>query len=171
MSNIAALALKCNNCGANLSVPPDTRYLTCSYCHSQLQVHASGGAAYTEVLDRIDARTEHIAADVETIKLQNELEQLDREWAAAHPDGAAPGKNSGGAIGIILGCIFGLFALLIGAFWLSGAPSEMKVFGIFPVLIGFGLPVAAIMQGLKGTQDQEQYAARRAAILERLNQK
>ena len=61
--------LTCNKCGASLEVPEATRFLTCTACSSQLEVHRSGSTAYTEVLEA-----------VEPVKLDLELEKLDREW-------------------------------------------------------------------------------------------
>ena len=37
------LNLSCNHCGAPLQVPEETKYLTCTYCSSRLQVEHSGG--------------------------------------------------------------------------------------------------------------------------------
>jgi len=63
------LTLTCNQCGEPLEVPEGTRFLTCTACSSQLEVHRSGSTAYTEVLEA-----------TETAKLELELEKLDREW-------------------------------------------------------------------------------------------
>lgn len=66
---MTTLALTCNQCGASLEVPEETRFLTCTACSSQLEVHRSGSTAYTEVLEA-----------VEPVKVELELEKLDREW-------------------------------------------------------------------------------------------
>ena len=63
------LKLTCNQCGAYLEVPEETRFLTCTDCSSQLEVHRSASTAYTEVLE----------ANA-TAKRELELEKLDREW-------------------------------------------------------------------------------------------
>ena len=63
------LKLTCNQCGASLEVPEETRFLTCTACSSQLEVHRSGSTAYTEVLEA-----------VEPVRVELELEKLDREW-------------------------------------------------------------------------------------------
>ena len=76
------LALNCNHCGAPLEVPEKANYLTCTFCQTQLSVQRSGGAAYTEALEKLDERTEQIADDVEILKLQAELDRLDREWTS-----------------------------------------------------------------------------------------
>ena len=74
-------SLSCGNCGAPLQVPNNASYVTCLYCRSSLAVKRAGGAAYTEVLDRIDERTERMSEDLTAILLHNELERMDREWA------------------------------------------------------------------------------------------
>ena len=70
------ISIACNNCGAPLDVPLKTRYLTCSFCESRLEVQQSGNAYFTSVLEAVS----EIKEDVGTIKLQNELERIDREW-------------------------------------------------------------------------------------------
>ena len=74
------ISVSCNHCGAPLEVPKKARFVTCKYCSSRLAIKATESATYTEVLEAIGERTEKIAQDVETIKLQNRLERLDREW-------------------------------------------------------------------------------------------
>lgn len=75
------IALTCNHCGAPLKVPGETRFLTCGHCASHLEVQRSGDAIFTKVLEALDKRTAALANDVEILKLQNDLELLDREWA------------------------------------------------------------------------------------------
>src|SRR5687768_2326314 len=71
-------SIACNNCGAALQVSDATRFATCTYCNSQLAVHRTDSAAYTEVLHAVKANTDRIADDVGAIRVQNELEALDR---------------------------------------------------------------------------------------------
>ena len=63
------LTLTCNRCGESLEVQEETRFLTCTACLSQLEVHRSGSTIYTEVLE-----------STETSKLELELEKIDRDW-------------------------------------------------------------------------------------------
>ena len=74
------VSLNCNQCGAPLEVPEKIQFVTCVYCSARLSIHRSGNAVYSESLDEIEKRTGEIAEDLETIKLQNELESLDRQW-------------------------------------------------------------------------------------------
>ena len=75
------ISISCNHCGAPLDVPLKTRYLTCSFCESRLEVQQSGNAYFTSVLEAVS----QIEEDVGTIKLQNELERIDREWQSRSP--------------------------------------------------------------------------------------
>lgn len=87
------LAMNCGHCGAPLEVPPKTRFVTRIYCSSQLEIHRSGDAAYTEVLGAIQAHTEPMARDLEVLKLQQELTELDRQWMAEREEYMIEGEN------------------------------------------------------------------------------
>ncbi|MGA0868549.1 MAG: hypothetical protein ACO3UM_06430, partial [Planctomycetota bacterium] len=73
-------AISCNHCGAPLQVPSSTRFVTCGHCGSQLRIERSKDAIFTEVLEDMRATQTEMAADLETLRLQNELERIDREW-------------------------------------------------------------------------------------------
>jgi hypothetical protein len=72
--------IACGNCGAPVRVPSGATYLTCRYCGSSLAVRHSESAAYTEVLERIDVRTDRMSADLAALRVQGEIERIDREW-------------------------------------------------------------------------------------------
>ncbi|HYF49800.1 MAG TPA: hypothetical protein VEJ63_10365 [Planctomycetota bacterium] len=74
------ISLSCNHCGAPLSIPEQTKFVTCKHCNSRLQVEHSDSAYFTSVLDRVVEHTEAAAGELEIIRLQNDLEQIDREW-------------------------------------------------------------------------------------------
>ena len=174
MSNVPEIvALSCNHCGAALDVGPQTRFVTCAHCGSRLEIHRSGSAMFTEVLQQLDERTERIAEDVETIKLQNELERLDREWEqrrqnylTRNKDGSAtePSK-AGNVIGVIM-CVF---AMGFAIFWMGmtvkiGAPFPMTLFGIVFLIV----PPIAIFSGMKKSGEYREELQRHTAARERL---
>ena len=70
------LALNCNRCGAPLEVPQKAKFITCTFCQTQLSIQRSGGAAYTEALEELGERTEQLVDDVEVLKLQGELNRF-----------------------------------------------------------------------------------------------
>lgn len=150
------VTLNCNHCGAPLEVPAKTRFVTCAYCASRLQIHQSGNAVYSEVLEAIGQRTEKMAQDLETIKLQNEVEQLDRQWQldldrykVRDREGHYQVPNRAGSlVGAVVGVVFGLFWIVftLGA----GAP------GVFP-LFGLLFIVLAIVGGVKAAGKADAY--------------
>lgn len=176
MSGISLQSLTCNHCGAPLEVPALARFITCGHCGSRLAVHRTGSAAYTEVLEQIGERTERIAQDVEAIRLQNELERIDREWhleqeryLVRDEDGSTSLPNAVGAVvGAVVAVIFLLF--WIGGVMQTGAPAFFPLFGILGLLVVvFGAISSFNKAG--GYQDAERsYRERRAAILQRLRE-
>lgn len=156
------LSLNCNHCGAPLEAPEKTRYLTCAYCNSRLEVKREGQAVYTEVLEAIEERTSRIAEDVETIKLQNELERLDREWTMRRDrymtrdkDGHMRVPSVGGSLAG--GLIAGVFGVLWTGFTLSmGAPAIFPIFGAV-------FTVVAIVGGFTGLNRADQYRQAKTA--------
>ena len=74
------LSVRCNHCGAPLQIPADARFVTCMYCRSELTVQRTEGSVSTEVLQRIEQKTDRMADNLGVIRLQGELELLDREW-------------------------------------------------------------------------------------------
>src|SRR5262245_30947289 len=119
-----ASSVICNHCGAALDVPPGTRFATCSYCGRKLQIHHTGSAIYTEVLDSIEQRTQQMANDIQTLKRQNELEALDRQWAEQRAQfmvRSRSGRTSEpSAFGSVIG---GVVAAVFGVIWIAGAAS------------------------------------------------
>ena len=135
------ISLTCSHCGAPLEVPEEARFVTCTYCSSRLGVHRSGGAVYTEVLDVLERRTEKLAEDVETLKLQNQLERLDREWMMEREQYLVRGKHGGRHLPSKTGVMIMLvFVVGFGIFWMASAARigfVPAIFGVF--FIGFAV--------------------------------
>ena len=129
-------ALSCGKCGAPLSVPERTTFLTCTFCGSRLEVHREGGAAYTAVLEKL-------ADDLETVKLQNELERVDREYAdaLAEVSTAEHGKKLAATPkGMFVG--LGFFVVVFAVIWIGasiamGAPFFFPLFGVGFIVFTF----------------------------------
>lgn len=178
---VQVLNLACNHCGANLRVKSGTQYVTCGYCGSQLMVHEDGGSLYTEVLNRIDTKTTQIEKGVEIIKLQNELERLDREYqnqtleekiTEAQQNTSSP-KQSGGVGGfigaIIVFIVICIMLTVIGSinthstsipmtvegpsFHTSPGPSSFSLFPCVVFLIILGIICTAIFKAMKGIDE------------------
>lgn len=135
------LNLTCNHCGAPLQVPEKTRFLTCRFCSSQLEVQHSENAVYTEVLQALDQRTSEIARDVGAIKRQNELAQLDREWERERESYLVRGQHgqrnipstAGSAFGMVIGVTFGFIWIAVTSS--SGAPAIFPLFGVVVIVV------------------------------------
>jgi len=170
-SSTSVLSVRCNHCGAPLEVSAGARFLTCSYCNSQLEVHRSGGAVYTEVIEQIDQRTQRIERDVAEIKRQNSVEQLDREWEIRRQELLVRNKNGSTDVPTAAGgMVGGAIAIVAGLGWMAftasmGAPAFFPLFGL--LFIGAGI-VAAVTQMSKAdqyTRAESDYRVRREAIL------
>lgn len=75
-----AISVRCQHCGAPLQVANAIRFVTCGYCHSELEIIRDSDTIHTEVLKRIDSRTQQMQGSLKVIEVQNEIERLDREW-------------------------------------------------------------------------------------------
>jgi uncharacterized Zn finger protein (UPF0148 family) len=163
------LALNCEHCGAPLEVPPKVRFVACNYCSARLEVHRSGSSAYTEVLETIDTRTEQIARDVEYLKRQKELEDLDRAWTLERAkymvrgnDGelSVPSKGSSAVIGSVV--------VAFGIFWTITAGALFPPMAIFGVLF-VGFAIFAVVSGVRKAEEYERrhrlYEQKRRALL------
>jgi DNA-directed RNA polymerase subunit RPC12/RpoP len=151
--NVTTLSVSCNHCGAPLQIPTGTRFLTCTYCGSRLEVHQSQGAVYTKVLQSIDK----IAEDVSAIRRQNELEQLDREWMLRRDSLLVRGKDGRTAIpSTAASVVVCIITVVVGIGWTigtasAGAPGLFTLFGLAFIAIG-------ILTGISGATKASQYA-------------
>lgn len=167
------VSVRCQNCGAPLEVPPEARFLTCAHCSCQLEVHHSTSASYTTLLEKLDRNVSATARDVEVIKLQNELERLDREWQMEREGYMITGKYGRRYMPSRTGSLaLGVVMIGFGIFWMSiatsmRAPSFFPLFGL--VFIGF-----AAYSGITGYSKASQREAaedRHQAQRERLVQR
>lgn len=148
------LSVRCNHCGAPLSVGAETRFVTCRFCHSSLEVKRSDSAVFTEEVARIADNTDKMADSLEIIELQNEIERLDREWAAGHSttpsiEGQTSMVLSAGALAAF-GLIFSLF-FAYGCFTIARYmwAKDSGILGSIPIGMGLFALVAGVMGVVK----------------------
>jgi hypothetical protein len=162
--------VNCNHCGATLQVDEKTRFVTCGYCNSRLAIQQSASAVFTQVLDKIEENTGHIAENLELIKRQNELEQLDREWMMSRDNLLVRGQNGRTSTPSVAG---GIFALLIGVgggiAWTifatsMGAPWFFTAFGILFTCAALFGGVSVMVNGGKFDSARQSYEARRRQL-------
>lgn len=157
-------------------MPEETRFVTCAHCGSRLEVHRTGSAAYTQVLDQINQRTQHIEQQVEALRLQQELEQLDREWErqrAGLLDRDQQGHTSvpgtaGAIVGPFIICVFGVIWIAMAAS--AGAPGAMPLMGFVIIVVGIIAALVGVGKASRYQDAETAYQSRRRALLARLNQ-
>ena len=150
------VTVDCNSCGAPLEVGLKTRFVTCRYCSKRLAVEHSDSSVYTEVLDEIKDSTDKISQDMEVLKLQNELERMDREWLLERERFMVTSKDGGrrlptamgGVVGGAIGAFFGV--MWVGFAASMGAPSFFLLFGV-------GFIVVSVVSGFKSVTSSSDY--------------
>jgi LSD1 subclass zinc finger protein len=163
------VSLNCNSCGAPLQVTAGTNYVTCTHCGARLAVKRTGNSAYTEILEKLDQKTDAIAAQLEEITRQNEVERIDREWEqerekylTRHKDGSMtePHAASGIFMSVVV-CGFGIFWMVIAA-QVNGV---MALFGVFFIGMAVYASVRNIRMADEYAKAQARYSRRRAKAL------
>ncbi|MGE9270871.1 MAG: hypothetical protein ACQKBU_08715 [Verrucomicrobiales bacterium] len=133
----------CQGCGADLDVAEDLRFVTCNYCNSRLEIVHDETVTHSKVLDRLEKQTGQMAGDLKVIRLQNDLERLDREWVANSERFMVSNKEGVKSVPSVAGgLVGGVVAIVFGVIWMGfassmGAPSILPLFGL--VFIGFAL--------------------------------
>jgi ribosomal protein S27E len=169
------LNVACNHCGAPLSVPGEARFVTCTYCGASLQVLRSGGAAYTQVLNNIDERTQRIEQDVAELKTRERIDELDRQWMLEREQYLVRGRNGNSSIPSPAVAIFGsAVAAVFGIIWTCvavsiGAPGLFPLFGVVFVLAALVGGGFAASKASEYKNAQEQYQRRRQALQDDLD--
>ncbi|MEA3207084.1 MAG: hypothetical protein QOE70_141 [Chthoniobacter sp.] len=170
------ISVRCNHCGASLDVGESARFVTCSFCNSQLAVERTESAVFTSKIDAIHARTEQIAGNLGVIQLQNDLEQLDREWLLERENYMVQNKHGVTSEPTGSGSVFGgLVAVVFGGFWTymaaeHGAPSFFPFFGVVFILVGAAAAVNGYSKACGLEQARTAYQRRRAALERRVNE-
>ena len=149
--------------------------MVCQFCHSRLGIRRTDSAVATEVLDQIHENTTRLTRDVEILKLQNELEQLDREWATEREQFLDTGKNGaktepGGAGQVIMGIVgVGFLLFWIGGAINMGAPIFFPIAGIVGLVLLIAGTVNSQMKANGLTVAEQEYKDRRAKILRKIS--
>lgn len=167
------ITVDCNHCGAPLEVSEKTRFVTCRYCQNRLAIKHSDTSVYTEVLEEIQETTEKLSQDMDVLKLQNQLEQLDREWLLERERHMVTGKHGNRAVPTKMGSVIGLFVVVIFGILVLGEFSRMPgSIGLFPVLVlllivgGF---VHSMFKANSHDEAEKRYQTHRRQLLSQLN--
>jgi uncharacterized Zn finger protein (UPF0148 family) len=73
-------SVRCQHCGAPLSLSEGIRFVTCNFCKSELEVVRDANTTHTKVLQQLIDKTEDISDRLTVIEVQQEIDRLDREW-------------------------------------------------------------------------------------------
>jgi hypothetical protein len=157
-----AISVRCQNCGSPLQVSENVRFVTCAYCHSELQVVRDASAVHTEVLQRIEQNSEKTVNHLKVIEIQNEIERLDREWEMWREKNLSRDKNGvisepfpplgKRAVFIGAGIVAGFFLILAGL---------THAWGLFLSAAAI-IPSLLILAGFSRESDARSYQAAQA---------
>ena len=71
--------LACANCGAPLTFPEETKYVTCNFCGAQLTVESTESASYTKVLE-LQQETTNLKREIDVLKMREKIRLVDEGW-------------------------------------------------------------------------------------------
>lgn len=171
------LSVRCNHCGAPLQVAENTRFVTCQFCQSSLEVKRTDSSVFTEEVAKIAENTGKMAESLEVLTVQNEIERLDRDHAPERMEEmskhASPGmRTAGGCMGVVFMLIFtsvGLFFAISSAE--DGAPIIFQIVGGGFALIGIIALVSMLLRaaGGGGSPRTEDYRRKRDELERQLD--
>jgi hypothetical protein len=170
------LSVRCNHCGAPLAVGTQTRFVTCQFCYSPLEVKRTDSAIFTEEVARMAGHAEKMAGSLEVIELQNEIERLDREWSTGQvvaPNHRGRPAGSRSPHNAAFGAAFSVFFAVV---CFAMASAMRSAGGGFFVAVPIGMAVFALAGGLMGLvksrsldSSRRDYQRQRADLVARLD--
>ncbi len=144
-----SLSVRCNHCGAPLQVSDATRFVTCQFCQSSLEVKRTDSSIFTEEVAKIAENTGKMAESLEVIALQNEIEKLDREWGIEQMNSMVPSRRGPRPPGNPwFGLAFTIFFAAV-CFSMASRISSARVPGIF-FFVPVGMGLFALFAGISG---------------------
>ncbi|HZT78776.1 MAG TPA: hypothetical protein VFA26_01020 [Gemmataceae bacterium] len=161
--------LNCNQCGAELHVPPTTNYVACMRCGARLAVRRQGDAAYTEPVGQDQGPPEPVADQLAEIRYQNEIARIDREWQMEREQYLIRGRYGsyvpspggsvlGGMVVVVFGIIWTMMAVSMGA------PLFFPLFGLVFIFLGIGVSLWSHSKAVSYREAFERYRRRRASV-------
>ena len=146
----------------------DVRFLKCSYCNARLEIAQDQATLPSRKSEGIERRTKKIERDLEALRIQGDLKQLDEAWARyeSRVDPRDPrGRRTeatGGLFGIgLVGFVIGI-ALLRSEVWWMGIVLAPAAAWFMVKAFRWEMNRARVIQGMK-----LQYEMRRKMLLQR----
>ena len=134
---------RCIHCGATLRVARDAAHICCQYCKAELIVVRDGAAVTTQMLGEMN---ENLGQKLDVLRMQNEVERLDREWSLQRETFMVSGQNGARSLPSTVGSIFGggIMIAMGSVMFLIIATAEAPPFVILMpvVMIGAGIVTA-----------------------------
>lgn len=162
----------CQSCGADLEVDESIRFVTCNFCNSKLEIVHDSTTTHSRLLEEIGEKTERMSEDLKVIRLQNELEQIDREWESEREGMMTRNKNGSrskpSAVGAVIGAgITGAF----GFIWMVMTSSVSDVPGLGGAsLFGLIFIGIAVFVAISGVGRADRYRRAESRMLEKRRQ-
>ncbi|MGB6223120.1 MAG: hypothetical protein WBG04_18975 [Haloferula sp.] len=132
----------------------DIRFVNCNYCGAKLEVVHDSTTTHTRVLAKLEKQSEEMAGDLKVIRLQNELEKLDREWERETQGYMVTSRNGHRSVPSTGGSVVGgVGAIIFAVIWMSlagsmGAPTPFVMFGLLFIGIAiFGMAKSSSKAG------------------------
>lgn len=168
------VSVRCQHCGAPLQVGEAARFVTCQFCKTELSVERTDSAIYTQQLGEIHARTTQMAGELEVIRLQNDLDALDREWLMERErymvSGQHGSKHEPGMVGALLSG--GLMALVGLAMFVgmasAHAPGLLPMAGLAVMLLGIVIGITGMSKASAMSAARSRYERARGLLSQRM---
>lgn len=159
----------CQGCGAALDIDESLRFVTCNYCHVRLEVIHDPTTTHTRILEKLEQRTNQLVNDVKVLQLQNDLEQLDREWERYREAALIRGKDGRISEPSVAGSVFGgLFAAVVGigfAILTNGSGfAGFSLFGLLFVIFGIFMAFRGSSKAIQFNEMRTRYESRRQGL-------
>jgi hypothetical protein len=168
----------CQSCGADLEVDETVRFVTCNFCGSKLEIVHDTTTTHSRLLDEIDEKTDRISEDLKVIRLQNEIERVDREWQVRREGMMTKNKDGSRSKPSVAGSIVGAFMVGVFAFiWMGatssmaskGGPSGLPLVGVVLLVIAVFVGISGVSRAGRYEKAEREMQERRRELQEKLN--
>lgn len=163
--------IACQQCGANLEIAADVRFVTCRYCSSNLEVVHETSVSFTKQLDELSKRTAGVEHEVRILRLGREIDQLDEQWEAFRQavsmktkDGSLVEPDSPGAK-VVPFLIMVVAAVFLGSIGVSNEAPAMFLVVLAVILMGGVFVRSAFRKAEIFRTTRSRYVQRRTLLL------
>ncbi|MCH7225647.1 hypothetical protein [Haloferula sp. A504] len=171
-------AVCCQNCGADLEVDESIRFVTCNFCGSKLEIVHDSTTTHSRLLEEIGEKTDRMSEDLKVIRLQNELEQIDREWQAQREGMMTKNKDGSRSKPSVFASVFGAGVVMVaGLVWFAmmagvssaGGPSGFGMFGFVIIGIGVVILISGVSRAGRYQQAEAEMLSKRRKLQAKLD--